>query len=87
MLAFFILAQLKTSKVGYVLSLSSNDLELLKELLLKKMQEAPAAPFAKEAILVQSQGMSHWLKLQLAQGLGVAAQINFRCRRNLFGRF
>lgn len=55
----------------------SNDLELLKELLLKKMQEAPAAPFAKEAILVQSQGMSHWLKLQLAQGLGVAAQIEF----------
>lgn len=55
----------------------SNDLELLKELLIKQMQSNPSAPFEKEAILVQSQGMAHWLKLQLASGLGIAAQIDF----------
>ncbi|WP_430462236.1 exodeoxyribonuclease V subunit gamma [Thalassolituus sp. LLYu03] len=55
----------------------ANDLEILKGILLKLMQQSPAGPFAKEAILVQSQGMSHWLKLQLADGLGVAAQVDF----------
>lgn len=55
----------------------SNDLELLKELLAHKLQENPAGPFEQEAILVQSQGMSHWLKMQLAESLGVAAQIEF----------
>ena len=55
----------------------SNDLDVLKGILLKLMQESPASPFEQEAILVQSQGMAHWLKLQLADGLGVAAQVDF----------
>ena len=55
----------------------SNDLEVLKGILLNLMQESPVGPFEQEAILVQSQGMAHWLKLQLADGLGVAAQVDF----------
>lgn len=55
----------------------SNDLEILKELMLEQLRSKTPSPFAQEAILVQSQGMSHWLKLQLAQGLGITAQIEF----------
>ncbi|TVV44030.1 exodeoxyribonuclease V subunit gamma [Thalassolituus sp. C2-1] len=55
----------------------SNDLEILKGILVHQMQESPVGPFGQEAILVQSQGMSHWLKLQLADSLGIAAQVDF----------
>ncbi|MAD44126.1 MAG: exodeoxyribonuclease V subunit gamma [Oceanospirillaceae bacterium] len=55
----------------------SNDLEVLREILLNEMRTEPLSPFAQEAILVQSQGMAHWLKLQLADGLGIAAQVDF----------
>lgn len=55
----------------------SNDLEILKELLLNEIRQNPPGVFDAEQILVQSQGMAHWLKLQLADGLGVAAQVDF----------
>lgn len=55
----------------------SNDLEILKELLLSQMRQNPPSPFDEEAILVQSQGMAHWLRLNVADGLGVAAQLAF----------
>jgi len=55
----------------------SNDLEVLRGILLNEMHTAPVSPFEQEAILVQSQGMAHWLKLQLADGLGIAAQVDF----------
>lgn len=55
----------------------SNDLEVLKELLLNEIRQNPPGVFESEQILVQSQGMAHWLKLQLADGLGVAAQVEF----------
>jgi exodeoxyribonuclease V gamma subunit len=55
----------------------SNDLDVLRGILVKLMADQPPPPFEQEAILVQSQGMAHWLKLQLADGLGVAAQIDF----------
>ena len=55
----------------------SNDLEILKELLLNEIRQNPPGVFEAEQILVQSQGMAHWLKLQLADGLGVAAQVDF----------
>jgi len=55
----------------------SNDLDVLRGILVKLMADQPPAPFEQEAILVQSQGMAHWLKLQLADGLGIAAQIDF----------
>jgi len=35
------------------------------------------SPFDKEVVLVQSPGMSHWLKIGLSENLGVAAQVDF----------
>lgn len=55
----------------------SNDLDVLKGILINILGHDPVAPFQRDAILVQSQGMAHWLKMQLADGLGVAAQIDF----------
>ncbi|UTW46855.1 exodeoxyribonuclease V subunit gamma [Bacterioplanoides sp. SCSIO 12839] len=55
----------------------SNDLDVLRGILVNRMADNPPSPFEQEAILVQSQGMAHWLKLQLADGLGIAAQIDF----------
>ncbi|WP_419810836.1 exodeoxyribonuclease V subunit gamma [Bacterioplanoides sp.] len=55
----------------------SNDLDVLRGILVNRMAENPPSPFEQEAILVQSQGMAHWLKLQLADELGIAAQIDF----------
>ena len=55
----------------------SNDLDVLKELLVHQMKLGDSDPFIPEQILVQSQGMAHWLKLQVADSLGIAANIEF----------
>jgi exodeoxyribonuclease V gamma subunit len=55
----------------------SNDLDVLKELLVHQMRQGDSDPFIPEQILVQSQGMAHWLKLQIAESLGIAANIEF----------
>ncbi|PSV25004.1 exodeoxyribonuclease V subunit gamma [Photobacterium sp. GB-56] len=56
----------------------SNQLDLLKSLLVELIKLKPLAnPFEKEQILVQSPGMSQWLKMELAKSLGVAANIDF----------
>ncbi|WP_027251633.1 exodeoxyribonuclease V subunit gamma [Photobacterium halotolerans] len=56
----------------------SNQLDLLKSLLVELIRRDPLSdPFIPEQILVQSPGMSQWLKLELAQSLGVAANISF----------
>jgi exodeoxyribonuclease V gamma subunit len=55
----------------------SNDLDVLKELLVHQMRQGDNDPFIAEQILVQSQGMAHWLKLQVAESLGIAANIEF----------
>ena len=56
----------------------SNQLDLLKDLLVALMQQAPLKdPFASETILVQSPGMAQWLQLQIAQATGIAANIDF----------
>jgi len=56
----------------------SNQLDLLKDLLVALMQQAPLEdPFANETILVQSPGMAQWLQLQIAQTTGIAANIDF----------
>ncbi|MCC8378540.1 exodeoxyribonuclease V subunit gamma [Xenorhabdus sp. PB30.3] len=56
----------------------SNQLDLLKELMTRFIREKPLAnPFDKEVILVQSPGMSQWLQIQLAEKLGIAANIEF----------
>ena len=56
----------------------SNQLDLLKSLLVELIRLQPLAnPFEKEQILVQSPGMSQWLKMELATSFGVAANIDF----------
>ncbi|MDC9580054.1 exodeoxyribonuclease V subunit gamma [Xenorhabdus sp. PR6a] len=56
----------------------SNQLDILKELMAKLIGEDPLPdPFGKEVILVQSPGMSQWLQIQLAEKLGIAANMVF----------
>lgn len=56
----------------------SNQLDLLKELLVNHIRQSPLAhPFEREQILVQSPGMAQWLKLELAKAFGIAANIDF----------
>lgn len=56
----------------------SNQLDLLKDLLVALMQQSPLEnPFANETILVQSPGMAQWLQLQIAQSTSIAANIDF----------
>ena len=55
--------------------LHSNQLEVLFELVLRVWQQHPLPPLQAEQVLVQSNGMKHWLELQLASphGLGICA--------------
>ena len=56
----------------------SNHLETQKEILIHLLTRQPLAdPFQSEQILVQSQGMAQWLKLEIAQKCGIAANISF----------
>lgn len=56
----------------------SNQLDLLKSLLVELVRLEPLDnPFEQEQILVQSPGMSQWLKLELAKSQGIAANIEF----------
>ena len=56
----------------------SNQLESLKILLVHLIKAEPLDhPFTAEKILVQSPGMSQWLKMELAKEFGVAANIEF----------
>ncbi|WP_038174930.1 exodeoxyribonuclease V subunit gamma [Vibrio pacinii] len=56
----------------------SNQVDVLKSLLVELVRLNPLEnPFEAEQILVQSPGMSQWLKMELAQAFGVAANIEF----------
>lgn len=56
----------------------SNQLDLLKTLTSTLIEKEPLKnPFQKEIILVQSPGMAQWLQIQLAQSLGISANIQF----------
>jgi exodeoxyribonuclease V gamma subunit len=56
----------------------SNQLDILTQLLGPLIKNRPPAdPFAREQILVQSPGMAQWLKLELAQQLGIVANVDF----------
>ncbi|MBD1555687.1 exodeoxyribonuclease V subunit gamma [Vibrio sp. S9_S30] len=56
----------------------SNQIELLKSLLVELIKLSPLEnPFEAEQILVQSPGMSQWLKMELAKEFGVAANLDF----------
>ena len=56
----------------------SNQVDILKSLLVELIRRNPLQnPFEAEQILVQSPGMSQWLKMALAKEFGVAANIEF----------
>lgn len=56
----------------------SNQLDLLKTLTSTLITREPLAdPFQPEVVLVQSPGMAQWLQMQLAEQLGIAANITF----------
>ncbi|KIE22248.1 exonuclease V subunit gamma [Vibrio sinaloensis] len=56
----------------------SNQVDVLKSLLVELVRLNPLEnPFEAEQILVQSPGMSQWLKMELAKEFGVAANIEF----------
>ncbi len=56
----------------------SNQVDVLKSLLVELVRIDPLEnPFDKEQILVQSPGMSQWLKMALAKEFGVAANLEF----------
>ncbi|MSQ57085.1 MAG: exodeoxyribonuclease V subunit gamma, partial [Limnohabitans sp.] len=53
----------------------SNQLEHLSELLIESVKQHPLKPLDSEVILVQSNGMKHWLEIQIAKdsALGICA--------------
>ena len=55
--------------------LHSNQLEGLRDLMVQFIQNNPLPPLVPEVLLVQSNGMKHWLELALAsdQALGICA--------------
>lgn len=56
----------------------SNQIDVLKSLLINLIQLDPLdSPFEREQILVQSPGMSQWLKIELAEEMGIAANLAF----------
>ncbi|MGL5585510.1 MAG: exodeoxyribonuclease V subunit gamma, partial [Plesiomonas sp.] len=56
----------------------SNQLDVLKSLLCQLMRIDPLDdPFESDVILVQSPGMAQWLRLQLAEEFGIAANLAF----------
>ncbi|MED5389083.1 MAG: exodeoxyribonuclease V subunit gamma [Pseudomonadota bacterium] len=68
--------------------LHSNRLETLTELVADWLQRQPLAPLETETFLVQSNGMAQWLKLQLADALGISAGYQFQMpARFLWGAY
>ena len=56
----------------------SNALDTLRDVLVEMIKSDPQSdPFIADQILVQSPGMAQWLKLELADRLGIAANIEF----------
>ena len=62
------------TRFGFMV-LHSNRMEGLRDLLVQHVQANPLPPLAAETVLVQSNGMKHWLSLALAsdQALGICA--------------
>ena len=56
--------------------LQSNNMQRLVEAFVAEQDTAPANPFEPVSVVVQSFGMGQWLKLQLAQSEGIAANVD-----------
>lgn len=64
----------------------SNRLELLADELAEALRAPLASAFAPETIAVQSNGMARWLRMRLADRLGVAANLDFPLPSSLVWR-
>src|SRR5690606_19100611 len=53
----------------------SHRLEDLTQVAVEFMQRYPLAPLEQETVLVQSNGIAQWLKINVAENLGVAAML------------
>ena len=53
--------------------LHSNQLEGLRDVMVAFIRKHPLPPLSPEVVLVQSNGMKHWLELALAKELGICA--------------
>lgn len=62
----------------------SNRLEHLAEMLAAVLRADPPAPLVPEEILVHSPGMATWLRLHLAERLGIAANFHFPLPSSFF---
>lgn len=56
---------------------TSNRLEVLSDKLAEVLRRSPTSAFDREIVVVQSQGMERWLSLQLAEKLGICANVHF----------
>ena len=54
-----------------------NRQDILAKLLASRLSSDPPALFAEELVVVQSEAMARWLRLVLAEELGIAAQLRF----------
>jgi len=55
----------------------SNKVETLLAQLIRLLIEQEQPPLAAQTIVVENPGLAHWLKMQLANSLGIAANIEF----------
>lgn len=66
---------------------SSSDQEVLAAGLARRIQaELASDPFQKQTIIVQSDGMANWLKLQLADHIGICSHVEFVMPSNYLWR-
>jgi exodeoxyribonuclease V gamma subunit len=56
---------------------TSNRLEVLAKSLAEVVRTPPSSPLEKEVIIVMSKGMERWVSMQLAQYLGICANVTF----------
>ena len=55
----------------------SNKVETLFAQLVRLLLEQDASPLQTQTVVVENPGLAHWLKMQLANSLGIAANIEF----------
>jgi exodeoxyribonuclease V gamma subunit len=63
--------------MGFILYKSNRLEALVKHLAADALQPPLGSPFAAEQIVVQTQGMAQWLKLELSRRLGITANVEF----------
>ena len=55
----------------------SNKIEALLAQLVKLLLQQETSPLKSQTVVVENPGLAHWLKMQLANSLGIAANIEF----------